>query len=67
MLTADRCLRTCHIVALPGGGDMGQVFPARECSRDRNEALKVLPETVTTDAGRLAREARALAAHNHPH
>jgi TolB-like protein len=49
---------------------MGQVYRAHDPRLGRDVALKVLPPGVTTDPDRLARfrrEARALAAANHPH
>jgi serine/threonine-protein kinase len=52
-----------------GAGGMGEVFRARDTRLDLDVALKVLPETVATDAERMARfarEAKLLAALNHP-
>jgi len=52
-----------------GEGGMGVVWRARDTSLDRDVALKVLPDSVADDPGRLARlerEAKALAALNHP-
>jgi len=48
---------------------MGEVYQARDTTLDRDVAIKVLHETVTRDADRLARlerEAKLLAALNHP-
>jgi TolB-like protein len=49
---------------------MGAVYLAEDTSLGRRIALKVLPAEVSSDAGRLARferEAKAVAALNHPH
>ena len=52
-----------------GAGGMGEVYRGRDTKLDRDVALKVLPRSVSDDAERLARlqrEARTLAALNHP-
>ena len=52
-----------------GAGGMGEVFRARDTRLGRDVALKVLPDLFATDRerlDRLTREARALAALNHP-
>jgi TolB-like protein/Tfp pilus assembly protein PilF len=53
-----------------GQGGMGAVFLAEDTKLDRKVALKVLPPGMSSDPDRLARfqrEARAVAALNHPH
>ncbi len=59
-----------EIVAPLGAGGMGEVWRARDARLQRDVAIKVLPAAVAGDAERLARferEARLLAALNHPH
>jgi serine/threonine protein kinase len=58
------------IIAPLGEGGMGQVWRARDTKLDRDVALEILPEAFVHDAGRVARftrEAKTLAALNHPH
>ena len=55
---------------LLGSGGMGDVYRASDARLGRDVAVKILPDAVSQDAGRLARferEARILAALNHPH
>jgi Tol biopolymer transport system component len=59
-----------RIERLIGAGGMGEVYRARDTKLGRDVAIKILPRTFTTDPERLARferEARMLAALNHPH
>jgi serine/threonine-protein kinase len=68
-LPAGTRLGAYEIFALLGVGGMGEVYRARDTSLGRDVALKLLPDTVAADPDRLARferEARALAALNHP-
>jgi Tol biopolymer transport system component len=49
---------------------MGEVYRARDAKLDRDVALKILPESFARDPERLTRferEAKTLAALNHPH
>src|SRR5262245_49635158 len=58
-----------QVLAPIGAGGMGEVYRARDTSLGRDVAIKVLPVTLTTDPDRLERferEARLLAALNHP-
>ena len=58
-----------EIGALLGAGGMGEVYRARDSKLARDVAIKILPDAFTADANRRARferEARLLAALNHP-
>jgi Tol biopolymer transport system component len=66
---SGRILGGYHLQALLGAGGMGEVYEARDAKLGRDVAIKILPRTVTSDPDRLARferEARMLAALNHP-
>ena len=58
-----------EVTATIGEGGMGELYRARDTKRDRDVALKVLPQAFTEDPDRLARlerEAKVLATLNHP-
>jgi Tol biopolymer transport system component len=58
-----------EIASLLGIGGMGEVYRSRDSKLGREVALKVLPSSVAIDPerlGRFSREAKVLAALNHP-
>jgi serine/threonine-protein kinase len=58
-----------RIVSLIGAGGMGEVFLADDDKLGRRVAIKILPESVSRDVDakrRMQREARAVAALDHP-
>jgi serine/threonine protein kinase len=61
---------TYQIAECLGAGGMGEVYRARDTRLGRDVAIKVLPAAFVMDQERLSRferEARLLAALNHPH
>jgi serine/threonine protein kinase len=62
-LSAGDKLGPYEILAQIGEGGMGQVYKARDKRLDRNVAIKISKEQFS---GRFQREARAVAALNHP-
>jgi TolB-like protein/Tfp pilus assembly protein PilF len=59
-----------EILAAIGAGGMGEVYRAKDLRLGREVAVKVLPDGMAHNEDRLARfqrEARAVAALNHPH
>jgi serine/threonine-protein kinase len=64
-----RRLGPYELGALVGAGGMSEVYRSRDTKLGRDVAIKILPETLAASADRLARferEARILAALNHP-
>ncbi len=69
-LTPGTTLGPYEILSPIGAGGMGEVYKARDTRLDRTVAIKVLPEHVASDPDlkqRFEREARTVAALNHPH
>jgi serine/threonine-protein kinase len=68
-LTAGTRIGPYEILAEVGAGGMGEVYRARDHKLERDVAIKVLPEALASDPERIARferEAKTLAALNHP-
>ena len=68
-LLAGTRLGSYEIVALLGAGGMGEVYRAHDTRLGRDVAIKILPEAFAADVDRVARfqrEAKTLAALNHP-
>jgi len=68
-LTPGSRIGPYEIGAQIGVGGMGEVYRATDTNLSRHVAIKVLPASMATDADRLARfdrEAKTLAALNHP-
>jgi Tol biopolymer transport system component len=64
-----RSLGGYHLQALIGAGGMGEVYRAHDAKLGRDVAIKILSSALTSSPDRLARferEARMLAALNHP-
>ncbi|MBI5170623.1 MAG: protein kinase [Candidatus Eisenbacteria bacterium] len=69
-LTPGTKLGPYEVVAPLGAGGMGEVYRARDTRLNRDVAIKVLPQHLSADAdvrARFEREAKAVAALNHPH
>jgi Tol biopolymer transport system component len=68
-LSAGTRLGPYEILSALGAGGMGEVYRARDTKLDRAVAIKILPEAFAADTERIARfqrEAKTLAALNHP-
>ena len=68
-LSAGTLLGPYEVISPLGAGGMGEVFKARDTRLDRLVAVKVLPVHLAKDGdalARLEREAKAVAALNHP-
>ena len=59
-------LGSYEVIALLGVGGMGQVYRARDPRLERDIAIKILQTDDAEHRKRFAREARAIAALNHP-
>ena len=69
-ITRGTRLGPYEVTAQIGVGGMGEVYRATDTTLGRQVAIKVLPEALASDTERVARferEAKALAALNHPH
>src|ERR1700675_2965974 len=68
-IPSGRRLGPYEILAAIGAGGMGEVYRAHDTKLGRDVAIKVLPANFVNDPERLSRfqrEARMLAALNHP-
>jgi TolB-like protein/Flp pilus assembly protein TadD len=68
-LASGTRLGSYEILAPIGAGGMGEVYRARDAKLDREVAIKILPDSVSSDPdalSRFAREAKAVATLSHP-
>src|SRR6476660_2964425 len=68
-LVAGTKLGSYEVIGPLGAGGMGEVYRARDAKLDRDVAIKVLPERLSSDPDALARferEAKTVAALSHP-
>jgi serine/threonine protein kinase len=69
LTSAGTKLGSYEVIGLLGKGGMGEVYSASDTKLGRNVAIKVLPQIFTHDPDRVSRfkrEAKVLAALNHP-
>ena len=69
-LSAGTRIGPYEVTGSLGAGGMGEVYRARDTKLDRGVALKILPPSFANDPDRLMRferEAKTLAALNHPY
>jgi serine/threonine protein kinase len=70
VIAAGTMIGGFEVLGKLGEGGMGEVYRAKDTRLGREVAIKFLPDLFARDPDRLARferEARALAALNHPH
>src|SRR5260370_33714679 len=68
-MSAQQSIARYRIVSKLGEGGMGAVYRATDTKLNRDVAIKVLPEALARDEGRMRRferEAQVLASLNHP-
>src|SRR5437588_1438485 len=59
-----------EVVAPLGAGGMGEVYRARDARLERDVAIKILPQHLSSDPdlkARFEREARSISSLSHPH
>ena len=69
-LAAGTRLGPYEVLSPLGAGGMGEVYRAKDTRLDREVAVKVLPEHLSSNSElrqRFEREARAISALTHPH
>ena len=70
VLSPGRKLGPYEVVAPLGAGGMGEVYRARDARLERDVAVKILPQHLSSDPAlkaRFEREARSISALSHPH
>src|SRR5215471_3177317 len=68
-LSAGTRLGPYEILSALGAGGMGEVYKARDTRLDRSVAIKILPESLSSDPQfreRFDREARTISQFDHP-